>query len=351
MRKLIALLFLLSGISLAQVSVTPNCSLGKCQLFDRNGHPLASGKVYSYDPGSTNLRNTYKDAGGVSQNTDPIILDGGGYASIWLANQAYKFCVYNSANVLQYPCIDNVTGYLGLLNFANTWTFPQTFTSAITDNATDNQFILGILGVQTTLDFPPPAGPVTLHFPNTADTMVGRATTDVLSKKSFTDYPTVGGSFNVVTTLCMNSTQTTQTGDVALHTIYTCSIPGNLLGATRALRITLVLANPVTAGNPIVFIKYGGTTISANQPLPAGGGGQNGLVIQTIGSNIGGATNSQSWDTLEASAFLAGVLGAGGQNHQLSAIDSTATQNLTVTFQGGANTDSVTFYRLLVELL
>jgi hypothetical protein len=350
MRKLIALLFLLSGISLAQVSVTPNCSLGKCQLFDRNGHPLASGKVYSYDPGTTNLRNTYKDSLGVAQNTDPIILDGGGYASIWLANQAYKFCVYNSANVLQYPCIDNVTGYLGLLNFANTWTFPQTFTSAITVSATDNQFILGALGVQTTLDFPPPAIPVTLHFPNTADTMVGRATTDVLSKKSFTDYPTVGGSFNVGTVLCVNNTLTTQTGDVAEHVIYTCPIPANAMGTTRQIRATVYYGTNSTAGNPLLVFQFGGTHVTQNTTLNPGLGTQQGWFKTVIGSNVGGATNSQSWDEPITQAFQAST-GPGGGSHITSALDTTSTQNLTVTFRGGANADSVTFYRLTVELL
>src|SRR6185437_14107454 len=85
---------------------------------------------------------------------------------------------------------DNVTSYLQLLNQANSWTFAQTFTQSITDLQTDNQLIFGTPGNQTTLDLPPPANNVTLHTPNTSDTLVGRATTDTLTNKTLNS-PTI----------------------------------------------------------------------------------------------------------------------------------------------------------------
>jgi hypothetical protein len=162
------------------------------KFSDNSGNVLSGGFLYSYDAGTTNLRPTYLDLTGTIQNPDPIPLDATGAPSngstqtgIWLANQAYKFCAYNAALVQQW-CVDNVTGYLGLLNTVNAWTFQQTFSLPIVDLSIDNQIVLGAPGNQTTLDFPPPSANVTLHFPNTGDTMVGQATTDTLLHKTLT---------------------------------------------------------------------------------------------------------------------------------------------------------------------
>lgn len=59
--------------------------------------PLAGGKVCTFNAGTTTLAATYVDIGGVIQNTNPIILDGSGFATIYLANQEYKFVVYDSS--------------------------------------------------------------------------------------------------------------------------------------------------------------------------------------------------------------------------------------------------------------
>lgn len=160
------------------------------QFFNASGTPLAGGFLYTYAAGTTTFLNTYVDAFGIIQNPDPIPLDASGAPSngsvqtgIWLANASYKFCAYD-VNLVQQWCADNLSGYLGLLNQANAWTFAQTFTLPITDLSTDSQFVLGAVGNQTTLDFPPPSGNIVLHFPNTADTIPGRATTDTLSNKT-----------------------------------------------------------------------------------------------------------------------------------------------------------------------
>lgn len=184
-----ALLILCAVFSDAQVSVSiaPD---PHPQFIDGTGKPLAGGFLYTYQAGTTTPLNTYVDSTGTIQNTNPIPLDSTGSPSngstqtgIWLANTSYKFCAYSAALVLQW-CTDNVTGYLNLLNLANTWTFAQTFSLPITDTTIDNQIVLGAGGNQTTLDFPPPGGNVTLHFPNIADTVVARTTTDTLINKT-----------------------------------------------------------------------------------------------------------------------------------------------------------------------
>jgi hypothetical protein len=195
----------LSAAAFAQVPVaiapTP-----RLVFTDLKGNVLAGGKLYTYQAGTTTLQNTYADSTGTFQNLDPIPLDAAGVASngtgietqIWLNNQAFKFCAYNSLNVQQW-CVDNIASYFALLNTANTWSQTQTFTQPIVITPTDNQIILGTAPNQTTLDAPPPTGNIALHFPNTTDTIVGRATTDTLTNKTLTSPTVNGGTFSTPT--------------------------------------------------------------------------------------------------------------------------------------------------------
>lgn len=161
------------------------------QFLDSKGKPLASGFLYTYQAGTTTFLSTYADSSGTVQNPAIIPLDVSGAPSngsgvqvgVWLANTAYKFCAYNSALVQQW-CTDNVTGFLGLLNLPNVWSFQQTFSLPIIDTATDNQLVFGSAGNQTTVDAPPPTGNVSIHLPNISDTLVGRITTDALQNKT-----------------------------------------------------------------------------------------------------------------------------------------------------------------------
>jgi hypothetical protein len=211
------------------------------QFLSSSGAPLAGGFLYTYAAGTTTNLNTYVDSTGTTQNPDPIPLDSTGAPSngsvqtgIWLANTAYKFCAYNSALVQQW-CTDNVTGYLGLLNTANLWTFQQTFSLPIVDTQTDNQEVFGSVGNQTTLDFPPPTGNVTLHMPNTSDTMVGRNTVDTLANKTLTT-PTVNGAQIV---------NTPGTYVVIPNATPTGTVPYSLviLGGTSATNATVALTS------------------------------------------------------------------------------------------------------------
>jgi len=109
--RVIICLLLLSGLSFAQVTVAPLCS-PRCQFFDSNGAPLAGGKVYTYSAASTNPQTTYKnsasDPAGQVQNSNPVILDAGGFGDIWLTSSAYKIVVTDYAGVQQYT-VDYLT--------------------------------------------------------------------------------------------------------------------------------------------------------------------------------------------------------------------------------------------------
>lgn len=64
----------------------------KQQFFDNNGRPLVSGRLFTYQAGTTTKLTTYTSSTGLSSNTNPIILDYRGEANVWIPpNVAYKY--------------------------------------------------------------------------------------------------------------------------------------------------------------------------------------------------------------------------------------------------------------------
>jgi microcystin-dependent protein len=103
------------------------------QLLDTNGNPLAGGKIYTYQAGTTTLQPTYTDSTGTVPNSNPVILDAGGSASVWTDTAlAYKFIVKDSNDNYLFTS----DGVIGLLN-NNAVT-----TAAIQDNAVTTPKIL-----------------------------------------------------------------------------------------------------------------------------------------------------------------------------------------------------------------
>jgi len=65
-------------------------------FVDGSGSPCAGCSLYSYQAGTTTPLATYTDASGTSQNTNPIILDTSGAASIWVGTNSYKFALLDT---------------------------------------------------------------------------------------------------------------------------------------------------------------------------------------------------------------------------------------------------------------
>jgi hypothetical protein len=53
------------------------------KFFDEDGNPLAGGKVFTYEAGTTTKATTWTDHTGLTPNTNPIILDANGECDIW----------------------------------------------------------------------------------------------------------------------------------------------------------------------------------------------------------------------------------------------------------------------------
>ena len=132
------------------VYLSPLAGAG-AQFFDNNGDPLAGGKIFTYQAGTTTPEATYTDAGGATPHTNPIILDAAGRVAqeIWLsAGVAYKFVLKTSADV-QIGSYDDLSGLNDLSVAGVAWAdisgTPTTvsgygITDAYTETAADAKF-------------------------------------------------------------------------------------------------------------------------------------------------------------------------------------------------------------------
>jgi hypothetical protein len=81
----------------------------KLQFFDANGNPLVGGKLYTYEAGTTTPLATYTDATGNTANSNPVILDSRGEASVWFGTDEYKLKLTTSTDVEVWT-VDNLNG-------------------------------------------------------------------------------------------------------------------------------------------------------------------------------------------------------------------------------------------------
>ena len=82
------------------------------QFLDNNGDPLSGGKLYTYAAGTTTNLATYSDSALSSANANPVVLDAGGRATVYLQPKSYKFRVDNSSDVTVYTQ-DNILALQG----------------------------------------------------------------------------------------------------------------------------------------------------------------------------------------------------------------------------------------------
>lgn len=78
------------------------------QFFTANGQVLAGGFLYTYAAGTSTPLAAYTDSTGNTPLSNPIVLDAGGMASIWLSSANYKI-VAQDANGVQQWSVDNVS--------------------------------------------------------------------------------------------------------------------------------------------------------------------------------------------------------------------------------------------------
>ena len=75
--------------------------------LDSDGNPLSGGKLFAYAAGTTTPQDTYTSSALTSANTNPVVLDSAGRATIFLSSSAFKFILKTSADVTVWT-VDNV---------------------------------------------------------------------------------------------------------------------------------------------------------------------------------------------------------------------------------------------------
>lgn len=152
------------------------------QFFDNNGQPLAGGKIYTYEAGTTTPLPTYTTSTGITAHANPIILDSAGRVpggEIWLAaGVSYKFALYTSLDILigTYDNVASVAAGAALLaNFTGDGSQTNfTLLSAPINEDATNIFINGVYQQKntysvstTTLIFseaPPPTSTIEVMY-------------------------------------------------------------------------------------------------------------------------------------------------------------------------------------------
>lgn len=127
------LALILASPSLAQVPVALMPS-AHVQFFSATGAPLAGGCISTFAAGTSTPLATYVDVNGVILNANPLTLDSGGFATIYLSNAEYKIQV-NAAP----PSGSCTPSNLG----AQIWVQDNVSAWQILNNA-NNIFLLGV---------------------------------------------------------------------------------------------------------------------------------------------------------------------------------------------------------------
>jgi hypothetical protein len=158
----------------------------RLQFFANDGSPLVGGKLYTYAAGTTTPLATYTTSTGLIANTNPIILDSRGEASVWLTSSKYKFVLKTAADVeiwtqdqLQgYASADGTNAYgtwpISITGNAATATLATTATTATTATSVTGGYVSKIIaGTNVAISPTSGVGDVTI---NVVGTNVGTVT-------------------------------------------------------------------------------------------------------------------------------------------------------------------------------
>lgn len=114
------------------------------QYLDGAGNPVVKGKVYFYDSGTTNFRNTYADSGLNIPNPNPVLLDGAGRVpNVWMSGN-YRV-VLTTEDDQQVWERDPVQGELATGEFAP-WDILTTYSIRSIVRGSDDNYYISLAG-------------------------------------------------------------------------------------------------------------------------------------------------------------------------------------------------------------
>lgn len=239
------------------------------QFFTINGVPLAGGFLYTYAAGTTTPQATYQDANGSAANTNPIVLDSGGFANVWLAALTYKIVAQDSNGVEQWSQ-DNVSA----VSLAELQANDSFASITVSGDAT----IGGDLTVDGTITAASGEYTGTLavdgNLTAASEAVTGNASvggTLTIATSAVTGDETVGGDFTVTGATALN-------GDVQINGVELPDYITALIPALTAIAGNLIIPNISTSGGWVIFTLGAGAGTLIKIAIGAGQGG-NGYTI------------------------------------------------------------------------
>lgn len=211
----------------------------KFQFFDINGNPLVGGKLYFYVPNTTTPKNTWRDAAQGILNTNPVVLDARGEATIFL-NGLYDIQLTDA--------LDNVIYTLSDIGFGGSQTWDGTIT--ITGDIIVGGNISGNFN-PTSLD-----GSIIDNGTVTNDKLAAQPWTDIASASTTQLDGVVSNNVRVTGTTTINSF-----GSAANGTRKQLRFEGSLVLSYNPVTMILPGGTSITtgAGDCAVAISLGGS--------------------------------------------------------------------------------------------
>ena len=90
------------------------------QLCDSLGKPMSGAKLYTYAAGTNTPLETYQDAAGNNPNSNPVIFDSAGRATIWFQALPYKLTLTDAQNNVIWEIDNYIMGIPSTVNICNT---------------------------------------------------------------------------------------------------------------------------------------------------------------------------------------------------------------------------------------
>ena len=248
-------------------SISPDPRL---QFFANDGSPLVGGKLYTYAAGTTTPLATYTSITGLVANTNPVILDSRGEASVWFSAAKYKFVLKDANDV-------------------EIWTQDSLWAAANVDgsNATGT-WPIDISGNAATA--------------TVADSVkAGGAVNRIIAGTNITISPTSG-----VGTVTVNSTSSATVTSVDGAGLYGFSVTGGPITTSGTLTVTPPA--PSTSGNVLTSDGTNWVSAAPSVSIVAGAVGSYAFCFDTgIANTFGGARAGGSIYPASASGSGSGV--------------------------------------------
>ena len=242
----------------------------RLQFFANDGSFLVGGKLYTYAAGTTTPLATYTTSTGLIANTNPVILDSRGEASVWLTSAKYKFVLKTAADVeistqdqLQgYASADGTNAYgtwpISITGNAATATLATTATTATTATSVTGGYVSKIIaGTNVTIAPTTGVGDVTI---NMVGANVGTVTS--VTGAGTSGFTLTGGPITTSGTLTVTPPAPSTSGNVLTSdgTNWVSSAPaGTTLGAigsyamVAAISASDILPGVTVAGSTLYY--------------------------------------------------------------------------------------------------